>query len=75
MMVVRCSGGGIREDDWLISQPLLTRTIRRDQAEGGGRLLCQIITVNYRGEGECLALLVSPDDVICGQPLTSNYSY
>ena len=29
------------------------------------------MTVDDRGEGGCLAYLVSPDDVISGQPLIS----
>ena len=31
------------------------------------------MTVDDRGEGGCLAYLVSPDDVISGQPLTANF--
>ena len=35
----------------------------------GGGGVSQIMTVDDRGEGGCLAYLVSPDDVISGQPL------
>ena len=37
---------------------------------GGRGGISQIMTVDDRGEGGCLAYLVSPDDVISGQPLT-----